>query len=121
MFSATLLDYFQNPRNAGTLPPPAVTVVVENPACGDLLHLSAECAGGRVTRAGFQVRGCTASIAAASALTEMLIGRSPEEVKALTAEEVERKIDGLPEASRHAARLCQDGARALADALVKAS
>ncbi len=40
MYSPAMLDHFQNPRNAGELPPPAVTVEVSNPACGDILRLS---------------------------------------------------------------------------------
>ncbi len=40
MYSERLLDHFQNPRNVGELPPPAVTVEVSNPACGDILRLS---------------------------------------------------------------------------------
>ena len=40
MFSSEVLDHFQNPRNVGELPPPAMTVEVSNPACGDILRLS---------------------------------------------------------------------------------
>jgi nitrogen fixation NifU-like protein len=121
MFSATLLDYFQRPRNPGSLPPPAVTVIVENPACGDVLHLSALVEGGRIARTGFLVRGCTASIAAASALTEMLLGLEVADLTGVTAAQVEERLDGLPEASRHAAVLCADGVRALQRQLPKAS
>jgi nitrogen fixation NifU-like protein len=121
MFSATLLDYFQNPRNAGTLPAPAVTVVVENPACGDLLHLSARMEEGRIVAAGFMAKGCTASIAAGSALTELLAGLTAEEASRIRADDVERRLDGLPAASRHAAVLCADAARALAARLASAA
>ncbi len=73
MFSATLLDHFQNPRNVGELPPPALVVEAANPVCGDILRLSVLLESGRVREARFQVRGCTASIAAGSALTEMVM------------------------------------------------
>ena len=114
MYSETLLDHIRNPRNVGTLPPPAATVEVTNPACGDILRLSARFDGGRVTEVRFQVRGCTASIAAGSALTEWMIGKSPVELRALTADVVEGALGGLEPASRHAAVLCVDGAKALA-------
>ena len=39
-YSASMLDHFENPRNAGELAPPAVTVQVSNPACGDVMQLS---------------------------------------------------------------------------------
>jgi len=65
MHSERLLDHFRNPRNAGELEPPAVKVDVSNPACGDMLRLSARFEDDRVVEARFQTRGCTASIAAA--------------------------------------------------------
>jgi nitrogen fixation NifU-like protein len=112
--SERLLEHFRNPRNSGQLPPPAVTVDVSNPACGDLLRLSARWADGRVAEARFQVRGCTASIAAGSALSEWMLGKSRAELQALTADIIEQALGGLEPASKHAAALCVDGAQALA-------
>jgi nitrogen fixation NifU-like protein len=112
--SERLLEHFRNPRNIGRLPPPAVTVEVTNPACGDLLRLSARLADGRVAEARFQVRGCTASIAAGSALSEWILGKSRAELQALTADILEQALGGLEPASKHAAALCVDAAQALA-------
>ena len=61
LYPDRLLDHFTNPRHAGVLAPPALVVQVENPACGDILKLSARIDGGRVVEAAFQVRGCTAN------------------------------------------------------------
>ncbi len=113
MFSSRLLDHFQNPRNAGELDPPCLTVEVTNPACGDSLHLTARLVDGRVAEARYKIRGCTASIAAGSALAEWLPGRTLAEVRALTAAVIEEALDGLPAESKHAAALCVDAARAL--------
>src|SRR5690242_14782525 len=57
MYSDRLLDHFQNPRNVGELPPPAVTVEVSNPACGDILRLSARFEQDRIVEARYKVRG----------------------------------------------------------------
>jgi nitrogen fixation protein NifU and related proteins len=114
MFSAELLDHFENPRNAGTLDPPAVAVRVENPACGDILELSARFDAGRVADIRFRARGCTASIAAGSALTELALGRDTAGLRALRTAEVEAALGGLPNESKHAAVLAVDGAKALA-------
>ena len=92
MYSARLLDHFQNPRNVGELPPPAVTVEVSNPVCGDVLRLSVEFRDGRVAEARFKTRGCTASIAAGSALTEWLLGKAPAEIAGLRALDVENAV-----------------------------
>lgn len=113
MYSAPLLDHFQNPRNVGELPAPALTVEVSNPACGDILRLAARMDAGRVAESRYQVRGCTASIAAGSALTEWMIGKSREELASFCVEVIEEALGGLPEASSHAAVLCRDAVRAL--------
>lgn len=113
MYSEKLLDHFRNPRNAGELPPPAITVNVANPACGDMLRLSAEFAAGRIVRAAYKVRGCTASIACGSALTELITGRTRDELAALSAQAVEDAVGGLIPESKHAAQLCVDALKAL--------
>ena len=114
MHSDLLLEHFRNPRNVGQLPPPAITVDVTNPACGDLLRLSARFEDGRIVEARFQVRGCTASIAAGSALSEWMLGKTRAQLLGLTAETIELALGGLEPASKHAAVLCVDGAKAIA-------
>ena len=115
MFSERLLDHFENPRNAGRLDDPAALVVeAANPICGDELVLSARVEDGRITEVRYQTRGCTASIAVGSALTELITGRTAAELATLEAAEIEAAVDGLPQESKHAARLAQDAARALA-------
>ncbi len=111
--SPELIEHFRNPRNVGELPPPAITVEVSNPICGDILRLSALIENGRVARSGFKVRGCTASIAAGSALTELIAGRDQAGLKHLTAADVEAAVGGLSNESKHAAALCVDAIRAL--------
>jgi nitrogen fixation NifU-like protein len=113
MYSQRLLEHFQNPRNVGELAPPAVTVEVANPACGDILRLSARIEEGRVAEARYKVRGCTASIAAGSALTEWMLGKSPAALSAFDPATIDEAVGGLPAASRHAAVLCADGVKAL--------
>jgi nitrogen fixation NifU-like protein len=111
--SPQLIEHFRNPRNVGELAPPAVTVEVSNPVCGDILRLSALFEAGRIARSGFKVRGCTASIAAGSALTELIAGRDKASLKSLTASDIEHAVGGLSNESKHAAALCVDAVRAL--------
>ena len=114
MLSDLLLDHFQNPRNAGTLDAAdAVTVEVTNPACGDILRLSVRFVEGRVAQVRFRTRGCTAAIAAGSALTELMQGSTRQQLAAIRAAAVEEAIGGLQPASKHAAVLCEDCVRSL--------
>ena len=111
MHTERLLDHFQNPRNVGELPAPAVKVDVTNPACGDMLRLSVRFENGRVAEARFLTRGCTASIAASSALTEWMTGKSRLELRTLHAGLIDDAVGGLEPASKHAAVLCVDAVK----------
>lgn len=113
MYPKELLDHFQNPRNVGELAPPAVTVEASNPACGDILRLGARFDGDRAVEVRFKVRGCTASIAAASALTEWMTGRTRAEIASFQPAIVDEAVGGLPAESKHAAVLCADAVRRL--------
>ena len=113
MFSERLIEHFKNPRNVGELAPPAVSADASNPACGDLMRLSARFKDGAVAEARYQVKGCTASIAAGSALTEWLAGRTALELAALSPAVIEEALGGLGSESRHAAVLCVDAVRVL--------
>jgi len=108
VYSATLLDHFHNPRNAGELPSPASTVEVTNPACGDILRLSIETREGRIRDVRFKAKGCVPSIACASLLTELIQGKTLAEAARLSSAEIESAIGGLPSASSHAAVLALD-------------
>lgn len=113
MYSERLLDHFKNPRNVGELGPPAVTVEVTNPVCGDILRLSVRFEREAVAEARYKTRGCTASIAAGSALSEWMIGKTRAELAALEPAGVELAVGGLSAESKHAAVLCVDGVKAV--------
>ena len=113
MYSQRLLDHFQNPRNVGDLAPPAVTVEVSNPVCGDILRLAVRFEGDLAVEARYKTRGCTASIAAGSALTEWIIGKTRADLAQIQPAIIEDAVDGLAAESKHAALLCVDAVRAV--------
>ncbi len=78
-----------------------------------MLRLSARFENGCVAEVRYQVRGCTASIAAGSALTEWMAGKSRAELQALTPAILENLLGGLEAASKHAAVLGVDGVKRL--------
>jgi nitrogen fixation NifU-like protein len=108
MYSLRLLDHFQNPRNVGDVEYADAIAEIENPACGDLIRLSMKVAGGRITEIGFKAKGCVPSMACASALTELVGGKSTAEAQALNIEQLMAEVGGLPQASAHAAQLAMD-------------
>jgi NifU-like protein involved in Fe-S cluster formation len=113
MFSAEVLDHFQNPRNAGALESPTALVEVSNPVCGDVLRLAARVDNGRIAEARFLCRGCTTAIACASKLTELLTGSQIAKLREITADMLAASFGGLPAETIHGAYLAADAAKAL--------
>ena len=113
MYSETVLDHFQNPRNVGTLESATATISVENPVCGDILELSARIEAGRIAEARFRTRGCVTAMACSSLLTELLRGKTPAEIRGITPEQLSEALGGLPQATFHAAQLARDAVQAL--------
>ena len=113
MYSNRLLDHFENPRNAGEVANATARVQVENPVCGDVLELSARAEEGRVGEIRFRAKGCVPAMACGSAVTELAHGKSIDEVRAITKDDVTAAVGGVPEASDHALTLAIDALRKL--------
>jgi nitrogen fixation NifU-like protein len=113
LYSEAFLDHFKNPRNVGELDPPAIMVEISNPACGDILRLAARFEDDRVIEVRYKVRGCTATIASGSALTEWMQNKTREQLRLLTPAVIDEQVGGLAPESQHAAVLCLDAVKKL--------
>ena len=84
-----ILDHHDNPRNRRKLEPSDIEASGGNPGCGDIVVMYARVDGeGRITEAAFQGEGCTISQAAASMLTEELVGRRVDDLREMSYEDV---------------------------------
>ena len=83
-----ILEHYRNPRNYGKLEHPDVHAEDSNPLCGDQLGMDLLVEGDLVKEVRFQGRGCAISQASASMLSEMIEGKSVEEVRALGKDDV---------------------------------
>ena len=88
LFRENILDHYKNPRNHGTLEKPDITFQDSNPLCGDELRMDFLVKDGMVQDVRFSGHGCSISQASASMLTERIKGRSLEEAKKLTREDI---------------------------------
>jgi len=113
MYSAELLDHFEHPRNAGELPDAIARARIENPACGDIIELTASIVDGHIHDIRFRAKGCVPAMACASAITELAKGKSVEQARAIAKQDVVTVVGGLPPASGHAAQLAVDALRAV--------
>jgi NifU-like protein len=95
-------DFYAAPRNVGRMENADVEVLVGSIICGDALKLFLKIdENDIITDARFQVFGCGSAIAASSALTELIKGRSVEEAARLSNREIAEHLGGLPEEKMH--------------------
>ena len=112
-----LEEHFRSPRNTGVLEGADLAVRAENPVCGDILQLYvSRDPAGRVSACKFQAFGCPAAIAAGSLLTEMVQGKSVDDLKRLSQDMISKALGGLAADKLHAAVLAKDAARKVVDA-----
>jgi len=78
LYSDILLDHFRHPRNYGSLPAPDISNEQFNPLCGDRIRLELKLVRSRVEEARFKGDACAISTAAASLLTELIVGKDLE-------------------------------------------
>ncbi len=101
-YSPELLDHFTDPRNVGSLDNPDGHAEVGSPECGDAMRLDIRVDGNdRIEEALFLTFGCASAIASASALTEMVKGRTLAEAEALENSEIVEYLGGMPEEKIH--------------------
>ncbi len=85
-----ILEHYTNPRHYGTLTDPDISHEESNPLCGDRIRFDIELDedGDRVRDVRFSCVGCAISKASASMLSDLIVGKSLEEIKALDKEEL---------------------------------
>lgn len=85
LYSEIILDHFRHPRNYGSLPAPDICYEEFNPLCGDRIRIEVKLENQSVVEeVRFRGDGCAISIAAASLLTELIVGIDVEALEAIS-------------------------------------
>jgi nitrogen fixation NifU-like protein len=88
LYQALILDHYRNPRHHGQLSAPTHAAAAHNPTCGDRLEMQLRVKNGIIVDVKFLGSGCAISQAAASLLSESLVGKTLEEAKGVGKEEL---------------------------------
>lgn len=122
-YSDKVLDHYENPRNVGVLDkddPNVGTGMVGAPACGDVMRLQIKVNDeGIIEDAKFKTYGCGSAIASSSLVTEMVKGKTLEEVGEIRNKHIADEL-ALPPVKIHCSVLAEDAiAAAIADIKAK--
>merc|ERR1711953_483467 len=114
-YHAKVHDHFNNPRNIGSLDKNKVNVgtgMVGAPACGDVMKLMIEVDDeGKIIDAKFKTFGCGSAIASSSLATEMMIGKTVDQAKAIKNVDIAQELS-LPPVKLHCSVLAEDAIKA---------
>lgn len=79
LYRSVIMDHYKNPRNKGSLDENTLTIDMNNPTCGDRIHLTLKLNDGIVEDAKFDGEGCSISMSSASMMTQIVKGKKLDE------------------------------------------
>ena len=101
IYSEIILDYYRHPRNKGQLENPQIHAKDSNPLCGDVVEIQMVLNGDDTVKdVRFNGQGCAISQASASMLTELVKGKSLDEIRKISKEDILSLIGGQLSAVR---------------------
>ena len=111
MYSEKVMEHFANPHNVGEIPDADGIGKVGNPQCGDVMWLYIKVKDDIITDIKFKTFGCGAAIATSSMITELAKGKTIEEAKKISRQDVADSLEGLPPTKMHCSNLAADALR----------
>ena len=114
MYSAKVMDHFQNPRNVGEIEDASGVGTVGNAKCGDIMriYLDIDDKTHVIRDCKFKTFGCGAAVATSSMATELVKGKTIEEAMGITNKAVMEALDGLPPVKVHCSLLAEEAIHA---------
>ena len=119
LYNQTVMDHFMNPRNMGDIKDADGVGEVGAAACGDIMKISLKIKDGKIEDARFKTFGCGSAIASSSMATELIKGRSIDEVMNFSNQEVVDALGGLPPVKIHCSVLAEEALKAALEDYLK--
>jgi len=108
-YSDKVMEHFKNPKNVGMIADADGIGEVGDPDCGDFMKVYVKIENDAIKDIKYQIKGCPASIACASAMTELAMGTPLDDAMVITDDDIVNALDGLPEFKIHCSALGATG------------
>jgi len=111
-YSEKVMEHFLNPHNVGRIKNPSGVGKISNSVCGDVMEMTIkiEKKGHKdiIKKAKFQTFGCGAAVATSSIVTDLVKGKTLEEIKRISPQDIDSSLGNLPAMKKHCAKLALD-------------
>ncbi|MCA1028870.1 MULTISPECIES: iron-sulfur cluster assembly scaffold protein [Cytobacillus] len=101
MFNEIISEHFMNPRNVGKMSNPDFVIEIGNPICGDTVHMFLQVDSNSIKDVSYLSYGCSTSIATASILSEVVKGKTFNEIASYQKSDVIKWLGELEPAQNH--------------------
>ena len=101
LYNDKVMDHFMNPHNVGEIENADGTGTYGSPVCGDMMQITLKIEDDVIKDAKFKTFGCGSAIASSSVATDMIIGKTIDEVLAITNKQIIDELGGLPTVKVH--------------------
>jgi len=100
-YSKELLKHFRNPKFVKEVKNPDGVGEVGNIQCGDIMHLEIKVDDEKISDIGFKTFGCPAAVASSDVVCEIAKGKSLEQAKKITKDDIIKKLKTMPPIKVH--------------------
>ena len=112
-YSKDVLEHFTSPHNQGKIDNADGVGMVGNPVCGDLMKIYIKVKKNKqgkkiISQIKFETLGCATAIATSSMITDLAKGKTLEEAKEITRDDVAQALSGLPPIKMHCSNLATE-------------
>jgi len=107
-YSKKVMQNFFYPKNIGEMENPDGVGKVGNPICGDIMWVYIKVKENKIKDIKFKTFGCAAAIATSSMITQLAKGKTLEQAKKITRDDVVKSLKGLPLIKMHCSNLASD-------------
>jgi nitrogen fixation NifU-like protein len=123
-YSKQVIGHFTSPHNQGSIKKADGVGIVGNPTCGDLMKIYIKVKkdkkrGEVISDIKFETLGCASAIATSSMITDLAMGKTIEEARKITRDDVAEALDGLPPIKMHCSNLASEALSAAIDDYLK--